>query len=155
MNLPLEPLIWIILLIETLVVFKLNTCVRGHCKHGRDKSFFAMAVVFIVLCWQIFNRYIFLIRIKHTTYLQNKLLNWYAICWKVLRGIWMSLGWGKPTHIISKTTWVLAFLIRQYKVNKICQNPGHLALPVSQQNYDQIPPGLVGSPILQWQCMLV
>ena len=62
----------------------------------------------------------------------------------------MRQEWGKPTHITSKTRSVLTFLIRQYKAHNICQNLGHLALPVSQQNYGQIPPRLVGSPILQW-----
>ena len=31
---------------------KKSTCVRGHCKHGRDESYsFAMAIVFIVFMY--------------------------------------------------------------------------------------------------------
>ena len=39
------------------------TCVRGHCKHGRDESFFAMAVGFINFYLQIFNMYIFFMKV--------------------------------------------------------------------------------------------
>ena len=38
------------------------TCVRGHCKHGRDESFFAMAVGFTDFYLQIFNMYIFFMK---------------------------------------------------------------------------------------------
>ena len=38
------------------------TCVRGHCKHGRDESFFAMACRVYWFYLQIFNMYIFFMR---------------------------------------------------------------------------------------------